>query len=290
MAEHDVRSKQNYGQLYIVATPIGNLQDISPRAIDTLNNVDVIAAEDTRHSGHLLKQLDINTHRIALHEHNERDMAERLTLQIIEGKNIALISDAGTPLVSDPGYHLVKLSHQKEIKVVPIPGPSALIAALSAAGLATDRFCFEGFVPSKRSQRKSYYAQRVKEVRTMVFYETPHRIVDSLVDLCGEFGDERRVVMARELTKTFETIRNDTAKQLLQWVVADTNQQKGEIVLVVEGFKETQQDSLSEFNEHVLRTLLNELSLKQAVQLAVDITGEKKKKLYNFALSLKDET
>lgn len=290
MAEHDVRSKQNYGQLYIVATPIGNLQDISPRAIDTLNNVDVIAAEDTRHSGHLLKQLDINTHRIALHEHNERDMAERLTLQIIEGKNIALISDAGTPLVSDPGYHLVKLAHQKQIKVVPIPGPSALIAALSAAGLATDRFCFEGFVPSKRSQRKSYYAQRVKEARTMVFYETPHRIVDSLVDLCSEFGDERRVVMARELTKTFETIRNDTAKQLLQWVVADTNQQKGEIVLVVEGFKETQQDSLSEFNEHVLRTLLNELSLKQAVQLAVDITGEKKKKLYNFALSLKDET
>ncbi len=289
MAEHDVRSKQNYGQLYIVATPIGNLQDISPRAIDTLNKVDVIAAEDTRHSGHLLKQLDINTHRIALHEHNERDMAERLTLQIIEGKNIALISDAGTPLVSDPGYHLVKLAHQKEIKVVPIPGPSALIAALSAAGLATDRFCFEGFVPSKRSQRKSYYAQRVKEARTMVFYETPHRIVDSLVDLCSEFGDERRVVMARELTKTFETIRNDTAKQLLQWVVADTNQQKGEIVLVVEGFKEIQQDSLSEFNEHVLRTLLNELSLKQAVQLAVDITGEKKKKLYNFALSLKDE-
>lgn len=290
MAEHDVRSKQNYGQLYIVATPIGNLQDISPRAIDTLNNVDLIAAEDTRHSGHLLKQLDINTHRIALHEHNERDMAERLTLQIIEGKNIALISDAGTPLVSDPGYHLVKLAHQKQIKVVPIPGPSALIAALSAAGLATDRFCFEGFVPSKRSQRKSYYAQRLKEARTMVFYETPHRIVDSLVDLCSEFGDERRVVMARELTKTFETIRNDTAKQLLQWVVADTNQQKGEIVLVVEGFKETQQDSLSEFNEHVLRTLLNELSLKQAVQLAVDITGEKKKKLYNFALSLKDET
>ena len=290
MAEHEVRSHQNYGQLYIVATPIGNLQDISPRAINTLNNVDVIAAEDTRHSGHLLKQLDINTHRIALHEHNERDMAERLTQQLIEGKNIALISDAGTPLVSDPGYHLVKLAHQKQINVVPVPGPSALIAALSAAGLATDRFCFEGFVPSKRNQRKIFYAQRVKEARTMIFYETPHRIVDSLSDLCSELGDERRVVMARELTKTFETIRNDTAKQLLQWVMADTNQQKGEIVLVVEGFKEIQQDSLSEFNEHVIRTLLKELSLKQAVQLAVNITGEKKKKLYNFALSLKDET
>lgn len=288
MKEHDIRSKQNYGQLYIVATPIGNLQDISPRAISILKNVDLIAAEDTRYSGHLLTQLDITTHRIALHEHNERQTAERLIQQIIDGQNIALISDAGTPLVSDPGYHLVKLAHQMNIKVTPIPGPSALIAALSAAGLATDRFCFEGFVPSRQGQRKSFYAQLAKEVRTMVFYETPHRIVDSLADLCSEFGDERRVVMARELTKTFETIRNDTIKSLLAWVSADTNQQKGEIVLVVQGFAEIQQDSLTEFNEHVLRTLLKELSLKQAVQLAVEITGEKKKKLYKFALLLKE--
>lgn len=289
MEEHDIHSRQNCGQLYIVATPIGNLQDISPRAISTLHNVDVIAAEDTRHSGHLLKQLDVNTHCIALHEHNEKHMAERLIQQIAEGQNIALISDAGTPLVSDPGYYLVKLAHQHHIKVSPVPGPSALIAALSAAGLATDRFCFEGFVPSRSGQRNSFYAQRAEEVRTMVFYETPHRIVASLRDLCAQFGQDRKVVMARELTKTFETIHNDSAAKLLDWVIADTNQQKGEIVLVVQGFEEIKQDSISEFHQHVLSTLLKELSLKQAVQLAVEITGEKKKKLYNFALMLKEK-
>ena len=289
MEEHDIRSRHNYGQLYIVATPIGNLQDISPRAISTLQKVNVIAAEDTRHSGHLLKQLDINTHCIALHEHNEKHMAEKIIQQLIEGQNVALISDAGTPLVSDPGYYLVKLAHQHNIKVSPGPGPSALIAALSAAGLATDRFCFEGFVPSKSGQRKSFYAQRAQEVRTMVFYETPHRIVASLRDLCAELGEDRKVVMARELTKTFETIHNDSAKNLLDWVIGDANQQKGEIVLVVQGFQEIKQDSISAYHQHVLTTLLKELSLKQAVQLAVEITGEKKKKLYNFALSLKEK-
>jgi len=276
------------GQLYIVATPIGNLQDISPRAVATLKSVDRIAAEDTRHSGHLLRQLDINTHCIALHEHNERQTAQNVIQQIKEGKNIALISDAGTPLVSDPGYYLVKLAHQEKIPVTPVPGPSAVIAALSAAGLATDRFCFEGFVPSKGGQRKSFYAQRNKEPRTMVFYETPHRIVASLIDLCAELGEQRVVVLARELTKTFETIHHASAGALLEWVKADSNQQKGEIVLVVQGYKEPESDVLSAQTEHVLRILLNELSLKQAVKLAVDITGEKKKKLYNFALSLKD--
>jgi len=277
------------GQLYIVATPIGNLQDMSPRAIATLNSVDIIAAEDTRHSGRLLNQLDINTHCIALHEHNERQSAEKVIQKIKGGQNIALISDAGTPLVSDPGYFLVKLAHQEKIPVIPVPGPSALIAALSAAGLATDRFCFEGFVPSKGGQRKSFYAQRNKETRTMVFYETPHRIVASLTDLCAELGDERPVVLARELTKTFETIRNDSAIALLDWVKADSNQQKGEIVLVVQGYKAPEGDHLSAQTEHLLRTLLQELSLKQAVQLAVNISGEKKKKLYNFALSLKEQ-
>jgi 16S rRNA (cytidine1402-2'-O)-methyltransferase len=276
------------GQLYIVATPIGNLQDISPRAITTLKQVDLIAAEDTRHSARLLNQLDINTHCITLHEHNERQAAEQVLEQIIKGKNIALISDAGTPLVSDPGYFLVKMAHQKNIPVVPIPGPSALIAALSAAGLATDRFCFEGFVPAKKNQRKSFYAQHNKEPRTMIFYETPHRIVQSLTDLCAELGDQRLLVMARELTKTFETIRCDSARELLDWVKADSHQQKGEIVLVVQGHKTEKQDTLSEQTERTLRILLKELSLRQAVQLAVDITGEKKKKLYNFALSLQD--
>ena len=276
------------GQLYIVATPIGNLQDISPRAVAVLKRVDRIAAEDTRHSGHLLKQLDINTHCIALHEHNERQFAEKIIQQIKQGSHIALISDAGTPLVSDPGYFLVKLAHEEKIPVTPIPGPSALIAALSAAGVATDRFCFEGFVPSKGGPRKSFYAQRQKEPRTMVFYETPHRIVGSLKDLCEQLGEDRTVVLARELTKTFETIRNDTAKSLLAWVKDDSNQQRGEIVLVVQGYKVVEGDTISEETERTLRILLKDLSLKQAVKLAVDITGEKKKKLYNFALFLKD--
>ncbi|MCP3851623.1 MAG: 16S rRNA (cytidine(1402)-2'-O)-methyltransferase [Gammaproteobacteria bacterium] len=290
MVSNDPESSlsSNTGQLYIVATPIGNLQDISPRAVTVLKQVDRIAAEDTRHSGHLLKELDINTHCIALHEHNERQFAEKIIQQIKEGSDIALISDAGTPLVSDPGYFLVKLAHQENIPVTPIPGPSALIAALSAAGVATDRFCFEGFVPTKGGPRKSFYAARKKEARTMVFYETPHRIVQSLTDLCDELGGERIVVLARELTKTFETIRNDTAQSLLEWVKADSNQQRGEIVLVVQGYRVPESDTLSEDVEHTLRVLLGELSLKQAVKLTVDITGEKKKKVYNFALSLKD--
>ena len=277
------------GQLYIVATPIGNLQDMSPRAITVLKQVDKIAAEDTRHSGHLLKQLDINTHCIALHEHNERQLSEKIVQQIKAGSNIALISDAGTPLVSDPGYFLVKLAHEEKIPVTPIPGPSALIAALSAAGVATDRFCFEGFVPSKGGPRKSFYSQRQKEPRTMVFYETPHRIVQSLKDLCEQLGEDRTVVLARELTKTFETIRNDNAKSLLDWVMEDSNQQRGEIVLVVQGYRAPEGEHLSEETEHTLRVLLEELSLKQAVKLTVDITGEKKKKIYNAALEIKDE-
>ena len=286
----DNNSSTSTGRLYIVATPIGNLDDISPRAVAVLKQVDRIAAEDTRHSGHLLKELDINTHCIALHEHNERQYAEKIIQQIKEGSDIALISDAGTPLVSDPGFFLVKLAHKENVPVTPIPGPSALIAALSAAGVATDRFCFEGFVPTKGGPRKSFYAQRQKEPRTMVFYETPHRIVASLKDLCEHLGEQRTVVLARELTKTFETIRNDNAKSLLQWVQEDSNQQKGEIVLVVQGYRAPEGESLSDETEHTLRVLLKELSLKQAVKLTVDITGEKKKKVYNFALSLKTET
>lgn len=285
MHRHDVIN--NVGQLYIVATPIGNLQDISPRAIEVLKTVDKIAAEDTRHSGHLLRQLDINTHCIALHDHNERQFAQKVIQQIKEGMNIALISDAGTPLVSDPGYFLVKLAHQENIVVSPIPGPSALIAALSVAGLATDRFCFEGFVPSKAGSRKRFYAERKTEARTMVFYETPHRIVASLSDLCLALGEQRVVVMARELSKTFETIKNDTAQAMHDWVKADPNQQKGEIVLVVQGFKAEKSETLAPESEHILRTLLKELSLKQAVKLTVDICGEKKKKVYDFALSIK---
>ncbi len=280
------RNQDNPGQLYIVATPIGNLHDFSPRAISTLQQVDLIAAEDTRHSGHLLKQHDINTHCIALHEHNERHSSQKLIQSIKQGKNIALISDAGTPLVSDPGYYLVKLAHEAGISVVPVPGPSAMITALCAAGLPTDRFCFEGFVPSKTTARKKFYETCQKEPRTLVFYETPHRIVASLTDLCAVLGEQRVVVLARELTKTFETIRNDTAGTLLEWVKADPNQQKGEIVLVIEGCKTPRSEEIAPETERILRLLLKELSLKQAVKLTVDITGEKKKTVYRVALNI----
>ncbi len=283
---NSTESRKYSGRLYIVATPIGNLQDFSTRAISTLQQVDLIAAEDTRHSGYLLKQHDINTHCIALHEHNEHQSAEKVIQSITAGKNIALISDAGTPLVSDPGYHLVKLAHEAGIQVTPVPGPSAMITALSAAGLPTDRFCFEGFVPSKRGARKSFYQSYQNETRTMVFYETPHRIVDSLADLCEALGPDRVVVLARELTKTFETIRNDSTENLLAWVKADPNQQKGEIVLVVQGCSKPQTKEISPETEQILCLLMAELSLKQAVKLTVKITGERKKGVYRTALSL----
>ena len=282
--KNSTESRKNSGRLYIVATPIGNLQDFSPRAISTLQQVDLIAAEDTRHSGYLLKQHDINTHCIALHEHNERQSAEKVIQSVKAGKNIALISAAGTPLVSDPGYHLVKLAHEAGIQVTPVPGPSAMITALSAAGLPTDRFCFEGFVPSKSGARKNFYQSYQNETRTMVFYETPHRIVDSLVDLCEALGPERVVVLARELTKTFETIHSDSAGNLLAWVKADPNQQKGEIVLVVQGCSKPRTKEISPETERILRLLMAELSLKQAVKLTVEITGERKKGVYRAAL------
>ncbi len=289
MLINNTESRKYSGRLYIVATPIGNLQDFSPRAISTLQQVDLIAAEDTRHSGYLLKQHDINTHCIALHEHNERQSAEKVIQSVKAGKNIALISDAGTPLVSDPGYHLVKLAHEAGIQVTPVPGPSAMITALSAAGLPTDRFCFEGFVPSKSGARKSFYQNYQNETRTMVFYETPHRIVDSLADLCEALSPDRVVVLARELTKTFETIRNDSAENLLTWVKADPNQQKGEIVLVVQGCSKPQITEISPETERILRLLMAELSLKQAVKLTVEITGERKKGVYRAALSVQKE-
>lgn len=279
----------NAGQLYIVATPIGNQSDFSPRAIDVLQHVDKIAAEDTRHSARLLKQFDINTHCVAFHEHNEMQYTEKLLEEILQGKNIALISDAGTPLVSDPGYWLVKKAHQQQIKVIPVPGPSALIAALSASGLSTSRFCFEGFVPAKTGQRVNFFEQRKTEPRTLIFYETPHRILNSLSDLRDVFGPGRIAVLARELTKTFETIKRAKLGDLVEWVAADQNQRKGEMVLVLEGYTPPDSEILSIEHEKILRLLLEELPLKQAVKLAVVICGEKKKKLYNFALSLKQQ-
>lgn len=269
--------------IYVVATPIGNLTDITARAVEVLRSVDRIAAEDTRHSGQLLKHLQINKPLIALHDYNEREQCVRL---LDAGGDIALISDAGTPLISDPGYHLVRLAHERGVQVVPIPGPCALIAALSASGLPTDRFCFEGFLSAKQHARLESLHALQSEPRTMVFYEAPHRIVETLQDMLTVFGAARHVVLARELTKQFETIKYANLQQLLDFVVADANQQRGEFVLVVAGCV-AEKTALNPEALRVLEILLTELSVKQAAALAAKITGISKNILYDHAVAQK---
>ncbi len=273
--------------LYIVATPIGNLADITKRAVDILQAVDKIAAEDTRHSKQLLAHLGINTPLMALHEHNERQQAATLLAEIKQGAAIALISDAGTPLISDPGYYLVREAHVQGIKVVPIPGPSAVICALSASGLPTDRFCFEGFLPAKAQARINALQNLVAEQRTIVFYESPHRVLDSVQAMCDIFGPQRNITMARELTKQFETIFAGDLAQLVNFIQQDSNQQRGEIVLMLGGCEVAENKfDLTPAVEKILVTLLSELSVKQAVSLAVQITGVQKKILYARAVEL----
>ncbi|VAW80581.1 16S rRNA (cytidine(1402)-2'-O)-methyltransferase [hydrothermal vent metagenome] len=275
------------GTLYVVATPIGHLGDISARAIEVLKQVDRIAAEDTRHSGRLLQHFTISTPMFALHEHNERNVAPSLIESMRAGQSIALISDAGTPLISDPGFNLVRLARESGVRVVPIPGPSALVCALSAAGLATDRFVFEGFLPSKSVARRARLEQLARETRTLVFYESSHRIVDSLGDMVEVFGDSRRAVLARELTKQFETIRQDELGTLRSWVEGDSHQQKGEIVVLVEGWSQPDDDSLNEEAERVLQVLMEELPVKTAAKLAARLTGLNKRELYEKGVALK---
>lgn len=274
------------GTLYIVATPIGNLGDITERAIAVLRDASIVAVEDTRHSRKLLLQFGISTPMVALHDFNEGERVARMLARVADGDNVALISDAGTPLISDPGYQLVRQAHAQGIKVVPIPGSCALIAALSCAGLPTDRFTFEGFLPAKTAARVSVLEGLRAETRTMLFYEAPHRIVECLVDMEQVFGSQREITYARELTKTFETIMHTTIGALLDTVRADANQQKGEIVLVVAG-KAAATDELDAQALHTLQVLLEEMPVKQASALAARITGAKKNLLYDAALQLK---
>jgi 16S rRNA (cytidine1402-2'-O)-methyltransferase len=277
----------HFGTLYIVATPIGNLQDMSPRAIQTLKSVDCIAAEDTRHSAPLLQHFMINTATLALHEHNERDRTVKLLERLQQGDSIALISDAGTPLINDPGYFLVREARKVGIRIVPIPGPSAVIAALSVSGLPTDKFCYEGFLPAKSKHRLQQLELLQYETRTIIFYEAPHRVLESLQDMLQVFGSEREVVIARELTKLYETIHSAILGELVEWVKQDENQQRGEIVLMVKGaeINKTEADAIS--IEHILKTLLAELPLKQAVELATKIANKRKNEVYQKALQLK---
>ena len=269
--------------LYVVATPIGNLGDMVPRAIEVLQSVDLIAAEDTRHSVKLMQHFGINTPLKAYHDHSGNDTVEYLIGKIQKGQSIALISDAGTPLISDPGYRIVDAAMSAGIKVVPIPGASAAIAALSAAGLPSDRFIFEGFLPAKQQGRTKQLQALKEESRTLIFYEAPHRLLASLQDMQAVMGDEREVVLARELTKTFETIKRSTLAEMTAWVAADSNQQRGECVLLLRGAEEQTSELTSEARR-VMDVLLAELSVKQASALAAKITGLKKKPLYQYGL------
>jgi 16S rRNA (cytidine1402-2'-O)-methyltransferase len=275
------------GVLYVVATPIGNLADMTQRAVEVLKSVDRIAAEDTRRTGRLLQHYSIQTPMLALHEHNERELAPELVRQIQEGQILALVSDAGTPLISDPGYRLVRLAREAGVPIVPVPGPSALITALSVSGLPTDHFVFEGFLPTKQLARKARLEALRSEPRTLIFYEASHRILDCLKDMLVAFGVERHAVLARELTKQFETIRDGTLQALLRWVSDDPNQQKGEFVILVEGEQAAEAHAVDAEAERVLNVLLEELPIKTAAKLAARITGVNKRALYERALQIK---
>lgn len=274
----------NPGTLYVVATPIGNLSDMVPRAVETLQTVALIAAEDTRHSSRLLSHFDIKTPCVAYHDHSDEQRTEQLIARMHAGDSIALISDAGTPLVSDPGYRLVRSARQAGIQVVPIPGACAMIAALSAAGLPSDRFAFEGFLPAKQVARCTQLQNLAADPRTLIFYEAPHRILETLQDMAQVFGPEREVVMARELTKTFETIKGDKVADLAAWVAADTNQQRGEIVLLVHGAPKPENEAMTPAQMHTMKVLLEELPVKQAANIGAKLTGLKKNFLYDWAL------
>lgn len=272
------------GTLYIVATPIGNLEDITQRALNTLAQVDLIAAEDTRHSGLLLSHYGIKKPFFALHDHNEQQRARVLVEKLQQGLNIALISDAGTPLISDPGFHLVRDCRNAGIKVSPIPGACAAITALCSSGIASDRFCFEGFLPAKSKARCDKLAELETETRTLIFYESTHRILDTLADMQQVWGNERYVVLARELTKTWETIVGEPLEQLIAWLKEDGHRIKGEIVLIVEGKPSVEQEEISAQAIKLLSVLSVELPLKKAAAIVAECFGYKKNSLYQYGL------
>jgi len=282
-------NKINPSTLYIVATPIGNLGDISARALDILTQVDIIACEDTRHTKKLLSAFAIQNKTLSMHDHNEKQRQDYIASLLQEGKSIALVSDAGTPLISDPGFHLVRHCRSLGLAVSPIPGACAAISALSVAGLPTDRFSFEGFLPSKSGARKTTLAKLASETRTMVFYDAPRRAIDTIADVAEVLGSERYVVIARELTKTFETIHSDTAANLLTWLQEDPNQLKGEMVLIIEGYQQNPNEISAQVID-TLKLLLAEMKPKKACAITAEIHGVKKNALYEFALSLKKES
>ena len=270
--------------LYVVATPIGNLEDISARAVRTLSEVDLILAEDSRHSGKLLQHFGIHTPVQAFHDHNEHKVVDNILERLLSNQAIALISDAGTPLINDPGYQLVVAAHKHGIRVVPVPGPSAVISALSVSGLPADRFVYEGFLPNKQAARQKRLAELAGEQRTLIFYEVPHRICACIEDMVGFFGPERIATLAKEITKHFETIRKDTLAGILGWLRENPLHQKGEFVLMVYGASEDTSDELE--SVRVLEILLRSLPVKEAVAAAAKIMNGKKNHLYRLAVAI----
>ena len=285
----DTSQPVSAGVLYIVATPIGNLDDISARAVKTLATVDLVAAEDTRHSVRLLQHLGLHKPMMALHDHNEREHHTRVLAELAAGRSVALISDAGTPLISDPGFILVREARAQGFRVSPVPGACAVVAALSASGLPTDRFQFVGFLPAKGVGRRAVLESLRLETSTLVLYESPHRITDTVADVIAVLGPDRELVLGRELTKAFETFYYGSAENVLQALHDDPHGSRGEFVVMIHGAKPvTDSDQTTQDTDRLLQILLAEVPLKTAAKMAADITGRKKNELYQRALQLKD--
>jgi 16S rRNA (cytidine1402-2'-O)-methyltransferase len=276
------------GILYIVATPIGHLEDISLRALSILKSVHAIYAEDTRHSHRLLSHYLIQTPVKSLHQHNERAQIQEILSRLKAGENLALISDAGTPLISDPGFPLVHAARSAGLTIAPIPGACAAIAALSASGLATDAFIFQGFLPAKREAKRKILEQFQHEKKVIIFYESCHRIIETLEDMLTVFGNDRKVAFARELTKQFETLHVASLREMMTFVTGDQHQQKGEIVLILD--KAEENTDISPEIITLLQTLCEELPLNQACKIAARLTGKKKNQLYTLAMAFRKES
>lgn len=275
------------GALYIVATPIGNLEDLSPRAKMVLDNVDLIVAEDTRHSKPMLNHFGIETKIRAYHDHNEREQTPKLIELLQQGQSIALISDAGTPLICDPGYHLLGAAHSENIKVIPVPGASAMASALSASGFSAEKFIFEGYLPAKQAARQTRMQALQTEERTMVFHEVPHRIIHFMEDSIDCFGASRQAVIAKEITKLHETIYRDSLENILLWLKEDAVRCKGEFVVVIQGEKTDQFDSAEA--KKILQILLKDHSVKEAAKLTSEIMQGSRNDIYKLAMQLKEK-
>ena len=276
-----------HGTLYVIATPIGNLEDMGPRAGKVLQGVDVILAEDTRTSQRLLRAYGIAKPLLAYHEHNERQLVDTVIRRLKAGKSVALISDAGTPLISDPGYHLTRAAHDAGIRLISVPGPCAAVAALAASGLPADRFSFEGFLPAKAAARRQRLKELHQEPRTMVFYEAPHRVMDSLADMAAILGAGRRACLAKEISKLHETVYADTLERIRQWLEESEERRKGEFVIAVEGAHPSEKTPEGIEAQRVLEALLKYLPPSQASAAASEITGVPKNSLYRLAIEIR---